>query len=567
MIGKGNHHAHGVKLGNVYLTGHPGERAELIEMRGFGPISDLRDGFRVEHIRARDGTKAEKPFFHVQFRGAHGEGLKLTTAHQLEIANRCDSALGLVGQPRAASLHINRQTGDAHLHLGYSLVAEGEDGQLSSGNSASTKTSSSTCHARSSGISASRSSATSGSRGKRPPPTAKSLSKSRRLGSDGPTIRAAILDCLEKSDGGKSLRAALDAQGLMLANGDRRDCFVVIDQAGGHHALNKKLTSLTLAAMRDRLADLDRSQLPGVEQAQAIQAGRHHPPEAAQEARQRPAPEGDRETRAGAGAAPPVPEKRPLGQTAAAINAAWTSTRDAGDLKRSAEEFARRIEDRGLILVYVTDEEARASARADAFAKAVERQNRALREGFAVVDQRGNVTRIDQRVTGDLWHEIEQRLAGIDRTGLLSVAQARDAVKDANRAGWAEQQQAAREKARAPSVIEARIAECAEQARLSGAVITRDGEGRRMSGAEALADRLKPDGERAGKVATVHGPEAFAARLDEAEIAIVRATAADITALAAFGRTRNASSRPPTPTARPARRIASMRWKLASLPP
>ena len=130
MIGKGNFHAHGVKLAAYLVAGHRGERAELIEMRGFGPVSDLREGFRIEHIRARDGTKADQPFFHVQFRGAHGEGLQLTLAQQLEIADRCDKALGLAGQPRAASLHINRQTGDAHLHLGYSLVAEGEDGRL-----------------------------------------------------------------------------------------------------------------------------------------------------------------------------------------------------------------------------------------------------------------------------------------------------------------------------------------------------------------------------------------------------------------------------------------------------
>ena len=61
----------------------------------------------------------------------------------------------------------------------------------------------------------------------------------------------------------------------MLANGDKRDCFVVVDQAGGHHALNKKLTGQTLAEMRDRLADLDRAQLPSVEQAQAMQRERH----------------------------------------------------------------------------------------------------------------------------------------------------------------------------------------------------------------------------------------------------------------------------------------------------
>ena len=42
----------------------------------------------------------------------------------------------------------------------------------------------------------------------------------------------------------KALRraVALAARDPMLAYGDRRDCFVVVDPAGGHHALNKKLT-------------------------------------------------------------------------------------------------------------------------------------------------------------------------------------------------------------------------------------------------------------------------------------------------------------------------------------
>jgi hypothetical protein len=56
----------------------------------------------------------------------------------------------------------------------------------------------------------------------------------------------------------------------MLATGDRRDCFVVVDP-GGHHALDKKLTGLTLAEIRRRLADLDRAQLPDVGQAQRMQ--------------------------------------------------------------------------------------------------------------------------------------------------------------------------------------------------------------------------------------------------------------------------------------------------------
>jgi hypothetical protein len=130
MYGKGKCRGAGVKLAEYLMTAEPGERAELIQMQGFGPISDLRDAFRVEEIRARDGTKADYPFFHSHFRSVDGEGKKLTVAQWLDIADRHDRALGLVGQPGAASLHIDRKTGDMHLHLARSLVAENEDGWL-----------------------------------------------------------------------------------------------------------------------------------------------------------------------------------------------------------------------------------------------------------------------------------------------------------------------------------------------------------------------------------------------------------------------------------------------------
>src|SRR5262249_31939453 len=70
--------------------------------------------------------------------------------------------------------------------------------------------------------------------------------QARRLNTDLKEIRATIKDCWEHSDNGKSFAAALDAQGLILARGDRRD-FVVIDHAGGDHALSKRITGATAA--------------------------------------------------------------------------------------------------------------------------------------------------------------------------------------------------------------------------------------------------------------------------------------------------------------------------------
>jgi hypothetical protein len=305
----------------------------------------------------------------------------------------------------------------------------------------------------------------------------------------------------------------------MLSNGNR-DNFVVIDHKGGHHALNKKLTGMTLAEIRERFADLDRSQLPTVDQAQAMQRAR------TAELEQHAASKGrvddirpeiasrdfsgsasrttdtSRRSEAQAEPTPPPkvmpeyaretvqPEIRPLGKTAGEIRLAW-------QLTDTALQFAQEIENRGLILVHVSREEAEASHRAHAFATAIDRQNRELREGFAVVDQRGNVTRIDQRTTGDQLEEIQKRLGGIDTRELLSVADAKEVMREANRAAWAEQQRIEREQARPATGIETMI-----------------------------ADALK---------STMTGHE-FAEAIDNARMTITRATAADLPALDALRR-------------------------------
>jgi len=501
MIAKGNLHANGVNLAAYLVKAHPGERGELIDTRGFGPVSDLRDGFRIEHIRARDGTRAEKPFFHVHLRGAEGEGAKLSREDWLAIADRVDKALGrhMDEQPRAASLHVNRETGDMHLHLGYSLVRESDDGRL---------------YVQKLGLYKHRLKEVSRtierdyglkilSNERRADDLARAAGRdefeeARRLGTDLKAIRSTILDCFRQSDTGKAFQAALGDHGMQIAKGDRRDCFVVIDAAGGQHALNKKLTGLTLAETRGRLGDLDRALLPGVEQAKEHQAARAA--EAAQERekhgrgadRAELAPDlirGQGNTLSEGPPRSPQPEIKPLGKTAGEIRLAW-------QLTKTADQFAQAIEDRGLILVHVSREEAENSHRAAAFAKAIGRQNRALKEGFAVVDARGNVTRIDQRTTGDLWEEIQKRLAGIDQRELLSVADAKDAMREANRIEWREQRRAERDAARPATAIEQTIFDAAQ---------------------DAAGDNQK-----------------FAEALAKEGLTLARATAADVTALDAL---------------------------------
>ena len=502
MIAKGNLHAHGPKLAAYLVTGKPGERAELALMEGFA-ASDLRDAFRDVEIMAA-GTNAKAPFFHLYTRFPRGEiqDTPESRALCLEIARRQVKALGYGGQPYAVSFQTDRKSGELHMHIGISRIARSTDGQLFAIDPGLYKN-----RLKELSRSLEKEFALKEISSERKPGNRARAAKqnefeeSRRLKTNIDAIRNAILERFEQSDSGRAFNPAMQAQGYELTNGDRRNCFVVIDQAGGYHALNKALTGKTLAEIEARLSDLDRSLLRGATVVSREREQQQHQPAREAQEKGKYAGAADAPARANTPsdghARTPQPEKKPLGKTAGAIREAAAS-----------ENFAQGIKDRGLIFVYVTAEEAKASQRAHAFAKAAGRQNRAVKEGFGVVDTRGNLTRIDGRTAGEHWPKVQTQLAGIDRAELLSVAAGRAAMSDANRAAWAEQQRIDREKARPASFIEQKIINCENRARISGSVAERDGE-----------------------TVTLHGAEAFAAALDKAGIAVVRVTAADLPAL------------------------------------
>lgn len=273
MIAKGNPHGDGARLASYLAKGRRGELAELAVLRGFA-AGDPAAAFRQEQLRAR-GTKAAAGFFHCYIRLAPGE--RLTRQQWIEVvAARAERQLGFTGQPCAMSFHIDRATGERHLHLAWSRIACRADGRLYALDPGLYKLKLKELARdleRQLGLKIVSSERQPGDRARAA--GRGEFEESRRLDTDLKTIRTTILDCFETSDGGRAFKAALAAAGLMLAQGDKRDCFVVIDAAGGHHALNKKLTGLTLAQIRQRLCDpgsspgqaLDCAQLPGVDQA------------------------------------------------------------------------------------------------------------------------------------------------------------------------------------------------------------------------------------------------------------------------------------------------------------
>jgi hypothetical protein len=271
VFAKGNLHANGVKLVNYILSAGPGERVELGGIQGFDFFSnDPREAARLMQRMADATTKCEKPWFHTQTRLPADERL---TPEQWEIVRaREEKRLGFSGLPCIWSFHVNEATGERHMHVAWFRIDVEQERAIDPGLFKLKLKEMCRGLEREFGL-------RKLDNHRQPHDRAhvadrNEVEESRRFGTDVRAIRNAILDCYQHADNGRALRAAIEEKGFILANGDRRDCFLVIDQAGGHHALNKKLTGHTLEETRSRFADLDRSQLPSVEQAQALQAER-----------------------------------------------------------------------------------------------------------------------------------------------------------------------------------------------------------------------------------------------------------------------------------------------------
>lgn len=260
MISKGTTHNNGVRLAKYMTTGKPGERAELWQLRGF-EATGIRDAFRDVQIMAKAG-KCQQPFFHVQVRNRDGE--QLTREQWEHTADRIEKMLGLGGQPRAIAFHTF-ENGDSHMHVAWSRIREDDltaiplpffkrrlkklSRELELEFALEPVT-----NRRHDNIQFA--------------PTRAEQEQARRLGLDIHEIRNTIRSCYERSDCGASFQAALEHEGLILARGEKRD-FIVVDHAGGIHAVGKRILDVSAAGIRERLSDLSRENLPTVELARA----------------------------------------------------------------------------------------------------------------------------------------------------------------------------------------------------------------------------------------------------------------------------------------------------------
>jgi hypothetical protein len=264
MIVKGNLHADGQKLAAYLITGKMGERAELVELRGFAS-SDIRAAFIGVHMHAAT-TQCVKPFFHSYIRLPENE--ELFREQWKHVADRIEKQLGFEGQGRAIAFH-HQPGGNTHMHITWSRIDLEQRRARDPGlykNKLKEISRQLECELGLTRISSERS---AGSRTRAP--GRKEFEQARRLGTDVAGIREAIRACWDSAENGRSFVTVLATHGLVLARGERRD-FVVVDHAGGLHALSKRITGATAAEIRTRLADLDPATLPTASQPKAEQA-------------------------------------------------------------------------------------------------------------------------------------------------------------------------------------------------------------------------------------------------------------------------------------------------------
>ena len=370
-------------------------------------------------------------------------------------------------------------------------------------------------------------------------PTRADMQQADRGAVSAKEAKALGAEIWKSADSAKAISAALEAQGWMLAKGDkeRKDggvYFMAVDPSGAAHEL-RRMVPVKAAQLYARMADIDAATLPRVSvAAEQVRA-------AAENAKERerdgagttaPRPSHMRESGPENGLQPPsVPAKDQPENTASkrqttvsTMRAAWQQTQDAGDLiaglaaekitlARVSADDARKSREHAELYRTQQKELKQWKAQADLATspepKQALRYAPVLKEGELVaVDQRGRVYQFTKRTVGAEREAIKERMAGVDAGFLSSVETTKAAIKAASRAAWIKEQQEKRDKARPASWIEKKIMDCDRQARLVGVPAERKGE-------------------------TVHlrGNEAFAEGLQQAGIAVVRVTASDQTIL------------------------------------
>ena len=245
------------------------ERAEVKEVRGV-VAEDLR-GALLEMEAVSAGARTSKPFYHGNINTRADE--RLTDEQRMHAIDRLEEKLGLSGHSRVVVVH--EKEGREHCHIVWSridldrMAAVSDSHNYRKHEEVARDLEREFGHERVQGAHVERDGK---ARPERTPSHAEML-QSDRTGLSAQQVKEKVTELWRATDNGQSFAVALWDAGFVLARGDRRD-FVMIDPSGGTHSLARRIEGAMVKDIRERMSNLDPSQLYNIRDAKQIQKAR-----------------------------------------------------------------------------------------------------------------------------------------------------------------------------------------------------------------------------------------------------------------------------------------------------
>jgi hypothetical protein len=273
MILKGNQRGGGQQMAAHLMNSYDNERVEIADVRG-AIAQDLSGAFAEWAAEAR-GTKCRKFLYSLSLNPDQAQG-HLTREQYLELLERTERSLKLVGQPRAVVFHEKRDKDGVlreHCHAVWSRIDTEKMKAVQMAHDRLKLRTVARDFARDHGLELPD--------GMKPGKNANKFNdraKQENLGERQQKERsgipkeqrmADIATCWKETGNGAAFVQALEAKGYYLAHGDRR-AYVVIDLHSEVHSLSRELIGVAKGTeLKDRLAGYPLDKLPDVASAQA----------------------------------------------------------------------------------------------------------------------------------------------------------------------------------------------------------------------------------------------------------------------------------------------------------
>ncbi len=273
MILKGNQRAGGQQLATHLMNSFDNERVEIADLRG-SVARDLSGAFAEWTAQAR-GTKCKKNLYSLSLNPDQAQG-HLTREQYIELLDRTERSLNLVGQPRAVVFHEKRDKDGVpreHCHAVWSRIDTDKMKAVQIAHDRLKLRTVAREFARDHGLELPDGMKKDGRRDRfneraRQENLGERQQK-ERTGIPKEEHMANIATCWKETGNGAAFVQALETKGYYLARGDRR-AYIVVDLHGEVHSLSRMLAGAAKSKeLKDRMAGYPLDKLPDVEAAQA----------------------------------------------------------------------------------------------------------------------------------------------------------------------------------------------------------------------------------------------------------------------------------------------------------